>query len=203
METDLENKTPREILGKFYSENHLEPDGGNSSSSVKIEITKNFHFYFPNFDARRKAVLRHDIHHLLTGYTTSLAEESAISAWEIASGCKKYRAAFFIDTSGMMIGIPIHFWGILKAFSRGRRTKNLYHDIISPTTALDMKIGELKKEFLLDKFPKDTKPTFIDFICFAGFSLFGLVFSIFSLVLLPIIIIYSIYIELKIRAKKN
>lgn len=203
MDTDLENKTPREILSKFYSENHLDPDGGNSSPSVKIEVTKHFHFYFPNFDARRKAVLRHDIHHLLTGYTTSLAEESAISAWEIASGCKKYWAAFLIDTSGMMIGLPIHLWGVLKAFSRGRRTKNLYHDLISPEAALDMKISELKKEFHLDKYPKDIKPTFVDFICFSGFSLFGLAFSVFTLVLLPVIIIYSICIELKIRSKKT
>jgi ubiquinone biosynthesis protein Coq4 len=190
-------QTPREILSKFYLDNNLGDDGGNSSSSVKIEITKNFHFYFPNFNARRKAVIKHDIHHLLTGYTTTLFGESEISAWEIASGCKKYWVAFIIDTSGMMIGIPLNFMGVLKAFARGRRTKNLYQDVISSDDALDTKIEELQKLFLLDKHPIDTKPAFIDFVLFTGFVLYGTIYSILSLLLLPFIIGYSIYIAIK------
>jgi hypothetical protein len=193
-----EEKTPREILSQFYSDNNLDADGGQSSSFVKIELTPKFHFYFPNFDARRKAVVLHDIHHLLTGYTTTLSGESEISAWEIASGCKSYWAAFLIDASGLMIGIPFNFMGVLKAFSRGRKTKNLYHQLISIDDALDMKISELRKHFYLDKYPKDTKPSFMDFMLFSAFALFVfLIYSIGSLVLLPIIVLYSIYILLK------
>ena len=190
-------RTPREILSHFYKENNLEEDGGNSSPSVKIEVTKKFHFYIPNFDSRRKAVLKHDIHHLLTDYTTSLADESAISAWEIASGCKKYWVAFAIDTSAVMIGILINFKGTLKAFARGRKTKNLYHDIFTNEQALDMKVSKLKAHFNLDKYGIDTKVTFTDFILFALFSVFGLVYSVLSLILLPFIIVYSIFIKLK------
>ena len=76
----MDDQTPREILSKFYADNRLEQDGGNSSSSVKIDLTPKFYFYFPNFDARRKAVVKHDIHHLLTGYETTVAGESEISA---------------------------------------------------------------------------------------------------------------------------
>lgn len=192
----MENQTPREILNKFYTENNLELDGGNSLSYVKINLAPKFSFYFPNFDSRRKAVIKHDIHHLLTGYKTTLKEEAEISAWEIASGCKKYWAAFFINTSGMMIGIPINFWKTLKAFARGRKTKNLYSDEITTEQVLDMRVEELQKQFLLDKFEKDTNPNFTDFLLFAAFSLYGLVFSILSIVLLPLIVIYSIYIGL-------
>jgi hypothetical protein len=197
--------TPREILNKFYTENNLPQDGGQNSKSVKIELFSGFHIYFPNFNARRKAVVMHDIHHLITEYDTSLRGESEISAWEIASGCKKYRAAFLLDTSGLMLGFLFNFPRILKAFARGRRTKNLYHDEFSVEQALDMKIAELRDQMYLDKYPKYTKPTFIDFILLSLFSLFGLMFSILSFLLIPFIAFYSLYIvimkpkELEIR----
>ncbi len=194
----MDDKTPREILAHFYRENNLELDGGQSNPSVKIALTKNFHFYFPNFKARNKAVIFHDIHHLVTGYSAfSISGESEISAWEIASGCGKYRAAFFIDTSGLMLGIPFNFVRVLKAFSRGRRTKNLYHGHLSTDEALDMQVGELKKKLGLDKQGWDCKPSLTDFLLFAGFALFGFIYSVLLLVLLPFIIFYSIYIVLK------
>ncbi|HWY35432.1 MAG TPA: hypothetical protein VNX68_12360 [Nitrosopumilaceae archaeon] len=194
----MEDKTPREILERFYKDNNLELDGGQSSPSVKIEITKNFRFYFPNFNARRKAVIKHDIHHLLTGYSaSSISGESEISAWEIASGCKKYWPAFLINTSGVMIGVPINFVGVLKAFSRGRKTKNLYHDMVTTDQALDMKVSELKKLLLLDEYKINASPAFTDFILFSVFALFGIVFSVLSLMFLPFILIYSVYTEIK------
>lgn len=193
----MNNQTPREILSTFYKENNLGADGGQSSSSVKIEVSKKFHFYFPNFNARRQAVLKHDIHHLLTQYQTTLADESAISAWEIGSGCKKYWAAFLINMSGVMLGLLVNFKGVLKAFARGRRTKNLYHDELMNEQALDMKIGDLRKHLRLDIHPKDVKPTFGDVVLFLFLVLFGAVHSIISLVFLPFIIFYSIYIAFK------
>ena len=188
------DKTPKEILHKFYVDNNLDIDGGQNSSSVKIEVTKQFHFYFPNFDARRKAVIKHDIHHLVTGYSaSSIAGESEISAWEIASGCKSYWAAFLIDTSGVMIGIPINFFGVLKAFARGRRTKNLYHDQFSTETAMEMSLDKLRELLLLDVHPINTKVTVKDVILFSVFVFFGLIYSLVSLILLPFIIMYTIF----------
>ncbi len=196
---NIDDTTAKEILSKFYSENHLEQDGGNSLSFVKIEISPKFHFYFPNFNARREVVIKHDIHHLLTGYNTTLKGESEISAWEIASGCKKYTAAFLINTSGAMLGFLINYWGILKAFARGRRTKSLYYDMVSTNQFLDMKVSELRHLLLLDEHPIDTKPNFIDFILFNLFALYGFVYSVTLLVFLPFIAFYSLYIELKTK----
>ena len=119
----MNDKTPREILNQFYIDNHLDLDGGNSLSYVKIELAPKFHFYLPNFDARRKAVIKHDIHHLLTDYKTTFKEESEISAWEIASGCKKYWAAFLIDTSGTMLGIPINLGGDLEGICQRKKNQ--------------------------------------------------------------------------------
>ncbi len=94
-----------------------------------------------------------------------------------------------------MPGILFNLWGVLKAFARGRRTKNLYYEIISTEKALDLKVNDLKKLLYLDKYPKNTYPSFVDFILFGVFALVGLVFSIFSLLLLPFILAYTVYIK--------
>jgi len=192
-----EDKTPREILRKFYEDHNLDADGGQSKSYVKIDITPKFHFYFPNFDVRKKAVIKHDIHHLLTEYETTVAGESEISAWEVASGCKNYWAAFLIDVSGVMLGVLFNFIGVLKAFARGRRTKNLYYDTFTTEQALDMKISDLRTAFNLDTHTKDTKPTLIDFILFILFVFFGGIYSLCLLIFLPFIVFYTIYIKIK------
>ncbi len=197
----MNKETPRQILNRFYTENHLDQDGGNSKSYVKIEASKSFHFYIPNFDARRKAVAIHDIHHILTGYKTTFKGECEISAWEIASGCKKYWAAFLIDTSGVMLGIPLYLPSVLKAFARGRRTKNLYGDLPPIQMVMDTKTEELHKELLLDKYPYDTKAGWADVITLGGFAIFGLIYSLFLFLTLPVIIIYSTIIALFVDRK--
>lgn len=198
----MNNQTPREILNKFYKENNLGQEGGLNSSYVRIEISSKFYFYFPNFKARRKAVIKHDIHHLLTGYETTISGESEISAWEIGSGCKSYWAVFLIDTGGVMLGFLFNFRNILKAFSRGRRTKNLYHDIYTTEQALDMNINELRKSLSLDKYTKNTRPTIIDLALFLFFAFLGTIYSFLSLIFLPFMILYTLFIDMKIKSKK-
>ena len=193
----LMKATPRILLSKFYDDNRLGADGGQSSPAVKIEIAKGFYFYFPNFDARRKAVYLHDIHHLVTGYETTLVGESEISAWEIASGCRNYPAAFLINTSGLMIGLPFHFWGVLKAFARGRRTRNLYNHIMSLEQAMDTPVEELKTMLHLDTIPRQLKPGFTDFLLFLLFIVYGAVYSFLSIILIPFILVYSLYARIK------
>lgn len=199
VEGDISDKTPREILQKFYADNNLDEDGGQSKPYVKIEIAPPFHFYIPNLEARRKVVVKHDIHHLLTGYETNVAGESEISIWEVVSGCGKYWIVFFIDVPGSMLGFGFNLPKLLKSFARGRRTGNLYHDKYTTEQALDMKVGDLRKEFKLDQYPKYTKPTFTDFILFCAFLLFGGIFSLLSLVALPFVIVYSIVVEITVR----
>jgi hypothetical protein len=128
-----------------------------------------------------------------------LAGESEISAWEIASGCKSYWAAFFIDTSGVMVGIPFNFRDVLKAFARGRRTKNLYHQTISLEQAVDMKVSDLRKQFQLDVYEINIKPTITDFLLFLGFACYGCLFSLTTVILVPFIAIYSLYVGIKTK----
>ena len=123
-ENDMQ--TPRDLLPAFYRKYQLGDDGGQSRAYVKVELTKKISLYFPNFDARRKAIFKHDVHHMVTGYTSTFKGETEIGAWEIGSGCRQYWAAFILDIAAITPGMLINAAGIYKAFVRGRRTKNLY-----------------------------------------------------------------------------
>lgn len=194
----MEDKTLRELLPGFYDAHNLGMEGGKYEANVRVEMTKKIVFYFPNFSARKKAVLKHDIHHLVTGYPSTYTGETEIGAWEIASGCKGYWVAWILNISGMMTGLVFNLWKVLQAFARGRRTKNLYYHLISDNEALEMKLSELQQLLLLDKYSKNTTPGFIDYILFAGWVIIGLIYSILSLLFLPFILIYTIYVITKL-----
>ena len=192
METETGNLTPAILLPLFYSAHDLGDDGGQSQSSVRIEVTDKIHFFIPNFDARRKAVLWHDIHHLVTGYSAgTFLGECEISAWEISSGCRKYWAAFLIDTSGVVLGCFLHPRKIIQAYARGRKTLNLYHDIISKDVAMQMSIADLQHLLHLDHASKETKPTSGDLFRLGLFLVFGSVYSILSILQIPFLIGYN------------
>jgi hypothetical protein len=193
----MDDKPLREILPQFYAAYNLPPDGGSSSSFVKIDLTKKFHVFIPNFDARRKAVIKHDIHHITTGYSAgSMLGEAEIGAWEIASGINGYWAAYVLDIAGAMYGLLISPRKVFKAFVRGRRTKNLYLDQFSIPQSLGMTIGEMQSQLLLDKHSTDTKAKFSDYLRFAGFITVGALWSLLSIIFLPFVIIYTLYIAL-------
>ena len=42
--------------------------------------------HFPNFGWRKRAILAHDLHHVLTGYPCNLRGEFQVAAWEFGAG---------------------------------------------------------------------------------------------------------------------
>ena len=191
---EREDKKLSDLLPEFYSKYGLGPDGGQTSSSVRIELTKNIILYIPNFKARKDAVLMHDIHHIVTGYPSTYKGETEIGAWEVGSGCRGDWAAWALDMSSVMTGLLFNPLNVLKAFARGRRTKNLYHRTVTEAEALDMKLADLKKILLLEKYPHGTMPSVTDVILFLLLILAGLIYSALTLLLLPFVIGYTIYI---------
>jgi hypothetical protein len=187
-----EIQTPRQLLPSFYRQYQLGDDGGQSSSYVKVELTKKLFVYFPNFDARRKAVFKHDVHHILTGYTSTLKGETEIGAWEIASGCRHYWVAFILDLHGVMMGLLINPLGVYKAFVKGRRTKNLYDDALPDEQVMDTPIAEIRERLLLNNY--SGKGNLIDMVLFLLLLLFGVVYSVLSILLLLPVLIYTVYI---------
>lgn len=191
----METVAPRDLLHQFYIANKLPPQGGITDPIVRIEIAPGFALFIPNFDAHRMAVIRHDVHHLVTGYSAStLAGESEISAWELASGCKTYWAATVINMYCAMIGVPFNLRNLLKAFTRGRRTKNLYDKELTKQEFLHMPLDELKHRLLLDEHPAEVKPHAGDVFRFVLFILAGTVYCLLTSWMAVLVALYSLYV---------
>jgi hypothetical protein len=191
---ESEPQTPRDLLPAFYKQYNLGNDGGDDRPYVKVEFTPKIFVYFPNFDARRKAVFKHDIHHIATGYPSTFKGETEISAWELASGCRHYRVAVVLDLHAMMIGMLYNPAGVYRAFIKGRHTRNLYRDDFTDARLMDMPLAAIKEHLLLSNYTAGQKGSLADWLLFLGWLLIGTVYSILSLVLLPFVLGYTVYI---------
>lgn len=101
-------------------------------------------FPFLNTRARVRAVRFHDLHHIVTGYDTSLLGELDISAWEVGSGCADIVAAWCLDLGGLAFGMLIAPRRMWAAFLRGRRTRNFYRDTYGDAL-LDMSVSAAQR----------------------------------------------------------
>ena len=131
METlrDQDARRIGEALEEFYRVNDYGVDGGAAARWVRVSLKPlPLSFYFPNFDARRQALRLHDIHHLVTEYQTNLAGEAEIAAWEIGGSCTTYWAAWLLNFTAFCYGWLCLPRRVFRAFVRGRRTRNLYHE---------------------------------------------------------------------------
>jgi len=120
---DLSLRTARAL---FFRDAKLGPDGGYGNRLVRVE-TKPIPFYFPNWPSRVAAARLHDLHHIAAEYGTDWPGEGEIAAWEIASGCAGYHAAWLLNLGGFGAGLLVAPRRVFHAFLRGRRAKtNLY-----------------------------------------------------------------------------
>ncbi len=188
--------TLRHLLQEFYTEYNLGENGGIQDSKVTIEVTKSFHFYIPNFDDRRKAVLKHDIHHLITGYKSDFKGETEIAAWEIASGCTHYWVGWALDLSSFALGIFFTPRGIFRAFVRGLRSGNLYYDQVPDEQALNSTVPELQQLFHIPPKEEKLKANVKEILLFIFWLSVGGVYSFASIAILPLIVAYNVYLAI-------
>jgi ubiquinone biosynthesis protein Coq4 len=90
----------------------------------------------------------HDLHHVLTEYGTSWTGEAEISAWELASGCRDYAAAWVLNGLGLLMGLVIAPIRVARAFRRGLQSRNLYGREVTDEL-LSARVGTLRKALLL------------------------------------------------------
>ena len=101
----------------------------------------------PNTKGRQRAVRLHDLHHVLTEYDTTMRGEAEISAWELATGCKDYYAAWVLNGLALLMGLVIAPARVASAFARGLRTRNLYGTVVTdgllsePVGAVRQRLG--------------------------------------------------------------
>jgi ubiquinone biosynthesis protein Coq4 len=102
-------------------------------------------FFVPNTPMRQRALPLHDLHHVLTGYDTSLKGEAELAAWELASGgLGKYPIGWFYVLGIAMLGLILYPRAMPVAFRRGRGSTNLFRTDFSEAL-LSLTTGELKR----------------------------------------------------------
>jgi len=143
-----DNLTLKNALTRYFEENGFGPDGGYDASWVTGKFGP-VPFAFPNLDARVRAVRFHDLHHIVTGYHTDSAGEGEISAWEIASGCETFWAAWLLNLSGMTMLFLVAPRRIFHAFVRGRHSDNLYRREYD-SALLASSVREIRHQLLSD-----------------------------------------------------
>jgi hypothetical protein len=162
--------TLRDARGRYFALNAF-GEGGYDARWVKLKAGP-IRLYFPNTESRVRAVRLHDLHHVLTEYDTTWTGEAEIAAWEIASNCRGYFAAWLLNLNAMAIGLVIAPRATYGAFLRGRRTGNLY-DRTFREDLLAKGVGETRRELGLDR-PRP-RGNARDTVAFVAASLAGVV----------------------------
>jgi hypothetical protein len=137
----------REGLLQYLTQFNL-GDGGYTNRFFKINFFWKLTLTLPNISNRVQAVKFHDLHHVLTEYETGLCGEAEIGAWEIASGCGKYWAAWILNFGSIAYGIFLFPKAVFRAFIRGRHNRNLYHGK-RYEQLLETSIGDMRNELYI------------------------------------------------------
>lgn len=140
--TDNAGTTLRAARRRYFEENGFGASGGYEDRWVKVKLGP-LTARFPNTAGRVRAVRYHDLHHVLTGYSTHLVGEAEIGAWEIASGCRGFIAAWVLNLLAMTLGLTLDAPAIFRAYLRGRRTRNLY-DVRFDEALLDERVEAMR-----------------------------------------------------------
>jgi hypothetical protein len=133
----------KDALNTFYKKNDFGADGGANKKTAKIKIGR-WNFIIPNTQGRKRALIFHDIHHIVAEYNVNFKGETHISGWEIGSSCKGYITALFLNLMAFTAGLFLHPKGVYKSFVRGRHSQNLYHNVVGKKELLKMNIEEIQ-----------------------------------------------------------
>lgn len=158
-----DSSTVRDARSQYFQANGFS-DAGYRDAWVRIKVGR-IPVVFPNTASRKRAIPLHDLHHIATGYPTTLVGEAEIGAWEIASGCSDHWAAWMLNAVGFAYGLALAPRRVYRAFVRGRHSRSLYHTGWNDDL-LDRSVGELRHQIGLGREPSAT--TWRDRAAFAG-----------------------------------
>lgn len=162
--------TLHEARTRYFEDNGFGADGGYDARWVKLSIGP-LPFAIPNTPARVRAVRYHDLHHVLTGYRTDLMGECEIGAWELASGCRDFGAAWLLNLGALGLGVLMDGARMRRAFVRGRNTRNLYGHAFDDAL-LGQRVAETRAALGLDAPVPEATPA--DRRAFLGHGALGL-----------------------------
>ncbi len=180
-----DDETLGEARARYFADNAFGADGGYPARWVKVDLGP-LPIWFPNSDARRRAVRYHDLHHVLTDYDTDLLGEAEIGAWEIASGCAHHVAAWILNLLAFAWGFWLGRERVFRAFVRGRHSGNLYRETWDEAL-LTTRVGEQRERLGIAAMDAPARPG--DTLAFAGsYALAVFVFVAWSALLLAPIV---------------
>lgn len=170
------NWTTGQAIQDFYNRHDFGEDGGVNEKYAWIKFGI-ISIPIPNAESRRKNVYLHDVSHIVTGHDTTWKGESAVSAWEIASGgWRNLYLPWLLTLWAMGLGVLFYPSSVLKSFRQGLTMQNALTCGLSKEEIYKLSIKELR-QLLSDK-PKSSKNPylwmFISFVTFLTPFLMGL-----------------------------
>ena len=171
---------PQMTLGEaradYFRRSGFPDDGGYSERWIKVKVWR-FPIWLPNTAGRVEAVKLHDLHHVLTEYSTTWRGEAEISAWEVGSGglCS-FWAGWWLDLMNVAQGLVVNPRGVYRGFMRGRQSKNLFATEFNDKL-LGSAVGEYRYRLGLEHIQRSA--SFADYAAFAFWvTLAGFIYSI-------------------------
>lgn len=118
--------TLKEELAAFYRRCGFADTADRQACTVPV-YTGCLLVPLPNIETRHRYLKYHDLHHIVTGYSTGRIGEGEVSAWELGSGSMLNSPLLgtmnLIALSTGLVLEPRRMW---RAFRRGCRSRNLY-----------------------------------------------------------------------------
>lgn len=139
-------QTAGQALTEYYK-SHYFGDKAQTDKWVWVNLIGPISLPFPNSRRRREIIYIHDLHHIVTGYTTDWTGEGEVAAWELASGFPAgFRSAYFYAPVTFLIGVFVSPLRVIKAFRRGIGQKNICHLKMSRKRIISLTIDEIRRE---------------------------------------------------------
>jgi hypothetical protein len=183
--------TVREARALYFEVNGFGADGGYSKKWVPVKMGP-AQFVIKNTKGRVRSVRLHDLHHIATGYATTLEGEALIGAWELASSCRDHWAAWFLNATAFAFGIVLSPRALWRAFVRGRYSSNLYEGEFSERL-LDVTVGGLREKLRVDEQHDASLADALVFTLWLGVGIYLLVWTV---ALAPALLVASLIYKL-------
>jgi hypothetical protein len=162
MEKTNTDFTIEEAISNFYDQNDFGDDGGVSKKIAWLKFGF-FSIPIPNVESRRQNVYLHDISHIVTDNDTSWKGESAVAAWEIASGgWGKHAILWLMTLWAMGLGAVFYPSNVLTSFKKGLTMRNGLTSGLTKEVIFKLPVSELKSQ--LNNYHKSDKNLYLWFI---------------------------------------
>lgn len=179
MEVKDSSWTVGQAIQDFYDRHDFGDDGGVNEKYAWIKFGF-FSIPIPNAESRRNNVYLHDVNHIVTGYDTSWKGESAVSAWEIASGgWDSLFIPWLLTLWAMGLGVLFYPTNVLRSFKRGLTMNNALTSRLSKTEIYQLPVSDLRQ--LLSNKPTRKKNPYLWMLLSFLLFLIPFVLGLFSI----------------------